>query len=160
MLESINEQAFHIGKIALAMLLGGLIGFERELARKPAGFRTQMLVAGASAFLVILGDYVLIHFNGLAGDNNIQADPFRIVEAIITGISFIAAGTILRYSRKYQIIGLTTAATILMSGVIGMAVALDRFVLAVASALLSIAVTTGLSVLEQTVTRKKSYPPE
>ena len=51
-----------IGEVALAMLLGGVIGFEREVADKPAGFRTQMLVAGAAALLVGLGDAMLLHF--------------------------------------------------------------------------------------------------
>ncbi len=51
-----------IGEVALAMLLGGVIGFEREIADKPAGFRTQMLVAGAAALLVGLGDAMLKRF--------------------------------------------------------------------------------------------------
>src|SRR5687768_4476514 len=84
-----------IGEVALAMLLGGVIGFERELADKPAGFRTQMLVAGAAALLVGLGDAMMLRF---MSDTKLQVtgDPIRIVEAIITGISFLGAGTIFR----------------------------------------------------------------
>ena len=51
-----------VGEVALAMLLGGVIGFEREVADKPAGFRTQMLVAGAACLLVGLGDAMLLRF--------------------------------------------------------------------------------------------------
>ncbi len=153
-MDLIDEQAIRIGKIALAMALGGVIGFEREVAQKPAGFRTQMLVAGASALLVLLGDFFLQHFSAITKQDLIQADPFRIIEAIITGISFIAAGTIIRYSKEYQVVGLTTAATILMSGTVGMTVALGRYFLAVAVSALSLLVVFGLSFLEHKVNNK------
>jgi putative Mg2+ transporter-C (MgtC) family protein len=84
-----------LGEVALAMLLGGAIGFEREMADKPAGFRTQMLVAGASALLVGLADAMLLRYI-VEGRANITADPIRITEAIVTGISFLGAGTIFR----------------------------------------------------------------
>ena len=84
-----------IGEVALAMLLGGVIGFEREMADKPAGFRTQMLVAGAAALLVGLSDAILLRFLA-EGKMNVTGDPIRIVEAIVTGISFLGAGTIFR----------------------------------------------------------------
>ncbi len=111
-----------IGEVALAMLLGGVIGFERELADKPAGFRTQMLVAGAAALLVGLGDAMMLRF---VSESKLQvtADPIRIVEAIITGISFLGAGTIFRRDQSEQVQGLTTAASILLCAAVGISVA-------------------------------------
>ena len=143
-----------IGEVALAMLLGGVIGFEREMADKPAGFRTHMLVAGAAALLVGLGDAMLRRF---AMDSSIHAssDPIRIVEAIVTGISFLGAGTIFRRDRSEQVEGLTTAATILLCAAVGISVALRQFVLAVGVTLLALFVLRGLTFIEKRLTRSK-----
>ncbi|HWN08211.1 MAG TPA: MgtC/SapB family protein [Pyrinomonadaceae bacterium] len=144
-----------IGEVALAMLLGGIIGFERELADKPAGFRTQMLVAGAAALLVGLGDAMVLRF---VGDSklDVTADPIRIVEAIITGISFLGAGTIFRRDQSEQVQGLTTAASILLCAAVGISVALRQFVLAVGVTLLALIVLRGLTGVENRLARKKS----
>lgn len=144
-----------IGEVALAMLLGGVIGFEREMADKPAGFRTQMLVAGAAALLVGLGDAMLRRF---AMDSSVHAssDPIRVVEAIVTGISFLGAGTIFRRDRTEQVEGLTTAASILLCAAIGISVALRQFVLAVGVTLLALFVLRGLTGIEKRLTKSKS----
>lgn len=137
-----------LGEVALAMLLGGLIGVERELADKPAGFRTHMLVAGAAALLVGLSDALLHRFNVSSGDG-LRSDPIRIVEAIITGISFLGAGTIFRRTaEKEHVEGLTTAASILLSSAIGISVALRQFVLAIGVTLLALLVLRGLRFLQ------------
>ena len=144
-----------IGEVALAMLLGGIIGFERELADKPAGFRTQMLIAGAAALLVGLGDAMILRF---VGDSklDVTADPIRIVEAIITGISFLGAGTIFRRDQSEQVQGLTTAASILLCAAVGISVALRQFVLAIGVTILALIVLRGLTGLENRLTRKKT----
>ena len=143
-----------IGEVALAMLLGGIIGFERELADKPAGFRTQMLVAGAAALLVGLGDALLLRFL-VEGQTSVTADPIRIVEAIVTGISFLGAGTIFRRDSSEQVQGLTTAASILLCAAVGISVALRQFVLAVGVTLLALIVLRGLTGVENRLARKK-----
>ncbi len=143
-----------IGEVALAMLLGGIIGFEREMAEKPAGFRTQMLVAGAAALLVGLGDALLLRFLS-EGKTNVTADPIRIVEAIVTGISFLGAGTIFRRDSSEQVQGLTTAASILLCAAVGISVALRQFVLAVGVTLLALIVLRGLTGIEKKLARKK-----
>jgi len=143
-----------IGEVALAMLLGGVIGFERELADKPAGFRTQMLVAGAAALLVGLGDALLLRFI-VEGKSNVTADPIRIVEAIVTGISFLGAGTIFRRTSSEQVQGLTTAASILLCAAVGISVAMRQFVLAVGVTLLALIVLRGLTGVEKRLARKK-----
>jgi putative Mg2+ transporter-C (MgtC) family protein len=141
-----NIQLQVIGEFALAMFLGGLIGVERQMADKPAGFRTQMLVAGAAALLVGLGDALIMRFSG---SNRITSDPVRIVEAIITGVSFLGAGTIFRRSRTAdQVQGLTTAASILLSSAIGISVALRQFVLAIGVTALTLFVLRALLWVE------------
>ena len=143
-----------LGEVALAMLLGGVIGFEREIADKPAGFRTQMLVAGAAALLVGLADAMLLRFTG---DKNINAtaDPIRIVEAIVTGISFLGAGTIFRRDSSEQVQGLTTAASILLCAAVGISVALRQFALAIGVTLLALIVLRGLTGIEKRLNRIK-----
>ena len=84
-----------VGEVALAMLLGAVIGYEREAANKPAGLRTHMLVSGAAALLVGLG-FALIEEAAGREDQTIAADPTRIVQAIIIGIGFLGAGTIFK----------------------------------------------------------------
>ena len=136
-----------IGQVALAMLLGGLIGAEREWANKPAGFRTHMLIAGTGALLVVLADALVEHFGGDAyAGGIIRADPIRIVEAIITGVAFIGAGTIFRSQGGDHVEGLTTAASLLFSAAIGVAVALREFVIAVGITLLALAVLRSVAM--------------
>jgi putative Mg2+ transporter-C (MgtC) family protein len=128
-----------IGEIALAMMLGGVIGFERETANRPAGFRTHMLVAGAAALLVGMGDIFLDAFAN-TGLDLITSDPLRIVEAIIAGVSFLGAGTIFQAGRENRVQGLTTAASILLVSGIGISVALHQFILAIGVTGLTLAV--------------------
>lgn len=118
-----------VGKVAFAILLGGLIGLEREWASKPAGFRTHMLIAGAATLFVILGDVMVQQFTERAVIETLQTDPIRIMEAIITGISFLGAGTIIFKDQIDTVEGLTTAASILFVAGIGIAVALDLYLL-------------------------------
>jgi putative Mg2+ transporter-C (MgtC) family protein len=143
-----------VGEVGLAMLLGGAIGFEREVADKPAGFRTQMLVAGSAALLVGLADAMLLRFI-IEGKTNVTADPIRIVEAIVTGISFLGAGTIFRKTASEQVQGLTTAASILLCAAVGISVALRQFALAVGVTLLALIVLKGLTGVEAWMTKKK-----
>ncbi len=116
-----------LGYVALAMLLAGIIGLERELANKPAGLRTHMLVAGAAAFLTGIGELLVTRFD--VPEALIQVDPIRIIEAIITGISFLGAGTIIRNREENQVEGLTTAASLLFASAIGIGVVQQQFIL-------------------------------
>ena len=144
------------GEVAIAMLLGGLIGIEREAAQKPAGFRTHMLVSGAAALLVGLGHALVDAFSEHSGVR-LQSDPIRIVEAIVTGVSFLGAGTIFR-ARGEHVEGLTTAASLLLVASLGVCVALERFVLAAAITLLALAVLRGVRFVERWVRNKGSAP--
>jgi putative Mg2+ transporter-C (MgtC) family protein len=124
-----------LGYVILAMLLGGIIGAEREMADKPAGLRTHMLVAGSAALLVGLGDVLITHFS--VDPELVRTDPIRIIEAVITGISFLGAGTIIRSNTGNHIEGLTTAASLLFVAALGICVALSQFILAIGATALA-----------------------
>jgi putative Mg2+ transporter-C (MgtC) family protein len=125
-----NQEIEILLHVVLAAVLSGLIGFERERGDKPAGIRTNMLVGGAVTLLVALGKIIVKDFldSGLGG--YISADPTRVIQAIIVGISFIGAGVVLQIEAKSKIKFLTTAATILFSAGIGISVALHQYILA------------------------------
>ena len=135
-----------LGKILIAALLGGLVGIEREFAERPAGLRTHMLVGATSTLFVMLADVMLSTFDPR---EILTADPVRVVEAIVVGISFLGAGTILKYRVQGEgvVEGLTTSASILSVAAIGIAVALDVYVLAVGAALLNLFINWGLMYL-------------
>jgi putative Mg2+ transporter-C (MgtC) family protein len=140
--------------VALAMVLGAAIGFEREIEDKPAGLRTHMLVAGAAAMFVALGDVVVAHFEvGLAAEL-IRSDPVRIIEAVITGVSFLGAGTIIRYTSKRRVEGLTTAASTLFTAAVGVCVALSQVVLAVGVTVLVLVTLRGVGLVERQIQRR------
>ncbi|HEY4681956.1 MAG TPA: MgtC/SapB family protein [Candidatus Acidoferrales bacterium] len=99
------------GRILLAAFLGGIIGLEREIRRKPAGLRTNMFICVGSALFTILSAELAKIFGG---------EPVRIAAQLIPGIGFIGAGSILH--ARGSVVGLTTAATIFVIASIGMAV--------------------------------------
>ncbi len=108
----------HAVRIAAAVLLGGLIGLERELRDKPAGFRTIILICLGACIFTILSQVV----------GGPDAQGTRIAAQIVTGIGFIGAGAILR--DRQAVFGLTTAATIWAVAAIGMAVGFGLLALA------------------------------
>jgi putative Mg2+ transporter-C (MgtC) family protein len=141
--------------VAVAMLLGALIGLEREFKDKPAGLRTHMLVAGAAALLLSLGDVVTSHFQLELGGQVVQADPIRIMEAVITGVSFLGAGTIIRSRAGGQVEGLTTAASILVAAAVGVCVALSQIVLALGVTVLVLITLRGLGFAEKWLAQRQ-----
>ncbi len=73
-----------------------MIGFEREIKDRPAGFRTHMLVAGAAALLVGLGDLLAEHFSDEDYRELVQFDPIRLIQAVVAAVGFLGAGAIFR----------------------------------------------------------------
>lgn len=134
---------------AYAMLLGGVIGFERELKNRPAGFRTHMLVAGAAALLVGLGDLLATHFSAQYPAQLLRVDPIRLIEAVVTAVGFLGAGAIFRRAGGNSISGLTTAASLLMVATIGIAAGLHAQFLALGATLLTLGVLVVLAWVER-----------
>lgn len=134
-----------LAQIAVAIVLGGAVGWERETAGKWAGLRTHSLVAAAAVLFVQVGS-ILATSTAIAGEH-LRADPIRILEALVTGIAFLGAGTIFRDTED-KMRGLTTAASLLATGAIGTAVAVDRYVIAVGSTILALFVLRALKHLE------------
>lgn len=129
-LTSFPTQIDWLLRIIVAALCGSAIGYERATQRKSAGIRTHMVVAVASALFMIVSKY---GFFDLLNLHDIALDPSRIAAQIVTGISFIGAGTIL--VRKEQISGLTTAAGVWATAAIGMAVGAGMYLIGVLSTL-------------------------
>jgi putative Mg2+ transporter-C (MgtC) family protein len=111
-----------VARVSLAFLLGGIVGFERQRVRRPAGLRTHMLVAAGSACFTVASVY---GFDNLG----VPRDPARLAAQIVTGIGFLGAGAIFRTNDAVR--GLTTASSIWITAAIGIASGLGMFVLAV-----------------------------
>jgi putative Mg2+ transporter-C (MgtC) family protein len=124
-----TEDLHYLLRFLIAALLTGIIGWDRDSSGKSAGIRTHMLVGLSSAVFVTLGELFVLHF--YRSDDFIQIDPARIIQAIVSGISFLGAGTIFVNRGKDRVYGLTTAASIWASTAVGMLVGIDRYVLAV-----------------------------
>ncbi|NNE01043.1 MAG: MgtC/SapB family protein [Pirellulaceae bacterium] len=145
------DQLYQVGLVAIAGALGAIVGVEREFADKPAGLRTHMFVCAASALLMLLGDGVVDQFQQ-EDRNSISADPIRIIQAIVVGISFLGAGTIIHHHDN-RVEGLTTAASILLTAGIGISVAVDKYVLATGIALMALTILLLVGVIERQIQR-------
>jgi len=110
-------------KLLLALALGGMIGIERETSHKPAGFRTNILICLGSAMLMILSDLIL------GTEGRIDGDATRLPAAVVTGIGFLGAGSIIQ--ARGMVTGLTTAATIWTVGCLGLVIGAGHYVPAV-----------------------------
>ena len=140
-LERVDIQS--ILPMVIAVVLGALIGIERELHRKPAGLRTNALICmGAAAFMVIAQRI------GLAPDA-----ISRMTAGIVTGVGFIGGGAVLR--DRANISGVTTAATIWVVTSIGIACGMRLYDMAVSITILSLIVLSLLGPLDRKIRRPK-----
>lgn len=104
-------------RLVLAVILGGLIGWERERNNHPAGFRTHILVCLGSGLITLISMYA---FSDFMHEPNVRFDPSRVCAQVVSGIGFLGAGTILRHG--ISVTGLTTAASLWVVSGIGIAV--------------------------------------
>ncbi|MFC1663227.1 MgtC/SapB family protein [Patescibacteria group bacterium] len=125
-------------RLLVATLFSGILGFERKLAKKPAGLRTNILVGVGSTLLMIIS----IDMAGKYGNFN---DAGRIAAQIVTGIGFLGAGAIIQ--SRGEVHGLTTAATIWAVAAIGMAVGMGNIIAA--------AIVTVLVIIVELVLRNE-----
>lgn len=124
-------------RVLLALVLGGLIGLERELSDHPAGLRTHIGVAMGAALFGIVSGYGFEGFDASRSQTNYQVDPTRVASNIVTGVGFLGGGAILKHGATVR--GLTTAASLWVTAAIGLGCALGAY--------RPTLVTTGLMLL-------------
>ena len=129
-------------KALLAIACGGLIGMERELKKKPAGFRTNILICLGSMLFMWLSSHVAL---AIAGDR--PADPGRIAAQVVTGIGFLGAGTIIQ--ARGRVVGLTSAAMIWVVAAVGMSIGAGYHAIGVTTTGLILLVLVGLGFFER-----------
>ena len=122
-----------IGRLILAGICGGLIGYERKNRLKEAGIRTHLIVALASALMMIISKY---GFDDVIQTYHIDLDPSRVAAGIVTGVGFLGAGMI--FVRRQAISGLTTAAGIWATVGVGMAIGGGLYIIGVAATIIII----------------------
>ena len=128
-------QGEFILRLLLSALLGAVIGFERKSRGKEAGLRTHIIVAIASAAMMIISKYGFSDFNLMnIGGTEIKFDPTRIASQIVTGVGFLGAGTI--FFSKKTVYGLTTAAGIWATSGVGMAVGAGMYIFGILACVL------------------------
>jgi putative Mg2+ transporter-C (MgtC) family protein len=129
----------NLGAMAVAVILGGVVGLERELRGRWAGMRTHMIVClGAALFVLVMTSYP-----------NVQSsDVSRVIQGLVAGIGFLGAGTILKLTDKAEVKGLTTAASIWLAAAVGVACGLKQYPLAVSAVVLALVVLEALRRLE------------
>jgi putative Mg2+ transporter-C (MgtC) family protein len=132
-------------RLVLAMLLGAVIGYERESAGKEAGLRTHILVAAGAALLVLVSLGAEMHVG----------DVSRVIQGIVTGLGFLGAGAILKMDGARTVQGLTTAAGIWLTAALGVAAGLGQYALAILATALGWAVLAWLGMLERRAARKR-----
>lgn len=132
-------------RLLLAVILGGLLGIQRERAHKSAGLRTHMLVTLGAALFVMIGEMA-----GLT-----SADVSRVIQGIVTGIGFLGAGAILKLSDEKRVKGMTTAAGIWLATAIGTGVGLGRYWLAILGTILALLILSILGWAELRVEKKE-----
>lgn len=133
-------------RLAVALVLGAAIGFERELKEHSAGMRTLALVSIGSALFTIVSAY---GFLALLGTPRLTLDPTRIASYIVAGIGFLGAGTIFLSSQSEKVKGLTTAATIWVVAAVGLACGAGMFLEAVVTTVLVLFILVVLSFVER-----------
>ena len=139
-------------RVFIALVLGFVIGLERESKKKPAGLRTNMMVAlGAAAFTVL--SLEMFH-SILQIRDRINVDPLRILNGIMEGLGFLGAGCIIQ--SRGSIEGITTAATIWVVGAVGLACGAGRFDIAISTTVLAFLVLTVMRLVEAKVPAKKA----
>ncbi|MCC6349097.1 MAG: MgtC/SapB family protein [Candidatus Eisenbacteria bacterium] len=132
-------------RIVVAALLGGVIGMERDRRGRPAGLRTHMIVALASATYMVVSTHFIDHQSYTSAEH-VEVDVSRIAASIVTGIGFLGGGAIMRTG--LNVLGLTTAAGLWLVGAIGMAAGGGMYMTAVFVTALGLVALTLLRRLE------------
>lgn len=135
-------------RILVALVLGGILGFERGLKNRPAGLRTYMLVSVGACLIMLTNQYIFQVFK--------TGDPVRMGAQVVSGIGFLGAGTII-VTRQKQIKGLTTAAGLWASAAIGLAIGIGFYEAAFVAGIAIFVVLTCLHRCDTLMHRKAKY---
>ena len=130
-----------LGRVALAAVLAGVIGYERELVQRNAGMRTHILVAIGAALVMCSGEFLMTQYP------NSNIDPARIGAQVVSGIGFLCAGTIIKEGISVR--GLTTASSLWCVSCVGLAAGSGNYVVAIA--------TTGIILIVLHVLRTMAH---
>ncbi len=143
---SVETVAF---RIFLAVLLGGLLGLERQRKNSPAGLRTNILVCLGACLIMMTNQYITIMYNG-------AGDPSRMGAQVVSGIGFLGAGSIITTGRN-QIRGITTAACLWTSAGCGLAIGIGFYEGAVIGVAAILLVVTTLGRMDRFIRKKSKY---
>jgi len=145
--EGVQEFGTDCLRLFVALLLGGLLGIERQFHGRWAGIRTHMMVALGAAIFTIAA---------LTTAPNDTHDVTRVIQGIAAGIGFLGAGTIIKLSSEVEIKGLTTASSVWMAAAVGTVAGLGEYALAAASGLMALIVLAILRPLTKSVGKANS----
>jgi putative Mg2+ transporter-C (MgtC) family protein len=134
-------------RLLLAAVIGGIIGFEREVHGRAAGFRTQLIVCVAAVLIMIVSENYYFYLHDL--DSALRIDPARISAGALIGIGFLGAGVIIKSG--FAVRGLTTAASIWIVSAIGLAIGGGLYTEAIVTAVITIMALMVLRVLEKRI---------
>jgi putative Mg2+ transporter-C (MgtC) family protein len=134
-------------RLVLGAIIGGLIGFEREVHGRAAGFRTQLLVCVAAVLIMVTSENYYYYIRDL--DPSLRIDPARLAAGALIGIGFLGAGVIIKSG--YAVRGLTTAASIWIVSAIGLAIGGGLYLEGVVTAVMTITALTALRVVERKI---------
>lgn len=133
-------------RLSLAALFGGIIGYERESSKHPAGLRTHMLICIGSALVMLTGQYVFVNVTP-------SSDPTRMAAQVISGIGFLGVGTIIIVGRQH-VRGLTTAAGLWASACMGLAIGIGFYAGAIIGGVLILVIVTVLQRIDSYISVK------
>ena len=139
-------------RLMLSIVLGGIIGLERETINKPAGFRTHILVCLGSTIIMLVSIFIFTEYRGMA-----NVDPGRIPAQVVSGIGFLGAGTIIIKGANVK--GLTTAASLWTMAAIGLAIGAGFYYCAILATFLILMTLITFNKLEAVMLRKSRLQP-
>ena len=142
-----------LGKLFVAAILGGIIGWERHKRGRPAGLRTHLLVCIGVTLMMLVSEHIFLKYQGYGHNSVLRIDPARIAAQVVTGIGFLGAGTIMR--SRTSIRGLTTAASLWVVAGIGLAVGSGFILPAIFTTVIAMAILTLNSLVEKKMKRNK-----
>ena len=137
-------------RLACAMIVGALIGMEREYTHRPAGLRTHILVTLGACVVSVTGEMLFAHYAALGA----TPDPARLSAQVITGVGFLGAGTIMKEGSSVK--GLTTAASVWAVACLGIAAGFGYYGLALSGMLFTLVTLTVLETLQRKLIRGHS----